>query len=126
MPANLMHFAIEADDVARARKFYEAVFGWRFNPWGPPDFFQIQTGDEGSPGVLGALQRRREPLTGTGNRTFECTIGVNSLQETIARIEANGGHVTMDPFVIPGAGTLIFFADTEGNRVGAMQYDAHG
>jgi predicted enzyme related to lactoylglutathione lyase len=28
MPNNVSFFAINADDVPRARKFYEAVFGW--------------------------------------------------------------------------------------------------
>ena len=25
---------VNADDLARARRFYETVFGWRFRPWG--------------------------------------------------------------------------------------------
>ena len=41
---NLAHFAINADDVARGRRFYERVFGWRFESWGPPDFLIIATG----------------------------------------------------------------------------------
>jgi len=45
MPNNLAHFAINADDTARARGFYQNVFGWQFQAWGPPDFFQISTGD---------------------------------------------------------------------------------
>ena len=27
---DVQHFAVAADDVERARRFYEAVFGWRF------------------------------------------------------------------------------------------------
>jgi predicted enzyme related to lactoylglutathione lyase len=29
-------FAINADDVPRARDFYQKVFGWTFEPWGLP------------------------------------------------------------------------------------------
>ena len=36
MPARLRHFSINADDLGRARTFYAAVFGWRFEAWGPP------------------------------------------------------------------------------------------
>ena len=36
MPNNLASFAIHVDDVDRARRFYQAVFGWNFEPWGPP------------------------------------------------------------------------------------------
>jgi hypothetical protein len=42
------------------------VFGWRFEPWGPPDFYLIHTGDEASPGVQGLMHLRGEPRAGTG------------------------------------------------------------
>ncbi|MEQ8935349.1 MAG: hypothetical protein RIE56_06125, partial [Amphiplicatus sp.] len=61
MPNNLASFAIHADDVGRCRRFYEAVFGWRFEPWGPPDFYLIHTGDEKNPGVQGLMHKRMEP-----------------------------------------------------------------
>jgi predicted enzyme related to lactoylglutathione lyase len=123
MPNNLGHFAIDADDLPRARRFYEAVFGWQFKPWGPPDYLQIRTGDDRNPGVPGALQRRNVPLAGSGNRTFTCTIGVDSIEEIMTRVRAQGGRITMEPFVIVGVGTLIYLEDTECNRVGAMHYD---
>jgi predicted enzyme related to lactoylglutathione lyase len=123
MPAPLRHFAIECDDVERAKAFYEAVLGWSIRPWGPPGFYQVFTGP-GGPAVLGALQDRREPLTGTGMRGCECSFGVEDIDATIARIEANGGSLLMGKYRIEGVGVLIFFKDSEGNRMGAMQYDA--
>ena len=58
---------------------------------------------------------------------YECSVGVDSIDETIAAVEANGGKVVMPKFDIPTVGTLIFFEDTEGNVVGAMQYEpGHG
>jgi predicted enzyme related to lactoylglutathione lyase len=118
MPARIRHFAIHADDVPRARRFYEGVFGWRFEPWGPPGFFQIREA-----GLLGALQERREPLTGTGMRGYELTIGVDDLEAAMASIESHGGKVVDPPFRIEGVGELIYVTDTEGNRVGVMQYE---
>ncbi len=35
---HVAHFAINANDVDRAKRFYERVFGWKFNAWGPPGF----------------------------------------------------------------------------------------
>ncbi len=120
MPNNVAHFAIHADDCQRAKRFYESVFGWSFEPWGPPDFWLIQT----SPGALrGALQKRQEPVEGTGMIGFECTIGVDDVEATLAAIETHGGKVTLQPMVIETVGTLLMFEDTEGNRVGAMRYD---
>jgi predicted enzyme related to lactoylglutathione lyase len=123
MPNNLRHFAITADDVERARRFYEAVFGWRFEAWGPPGFYLIATGTAEDPGVQGALQGRREPLSGVGMSGFECSIGVDDVDDIHAKVLAHGGKITMERFRIEGVGDLIFLEDTEGNRVGAMQYD---
>jgi uncharacterized protein len=41
MPGRLRHFAINADDVDRVRRFYETVPGWSFEPWGPPDLGNV-------------------------------------------------------------------------------------
>ncbi len=120
MPAVFRHFAINADDVPRAKRFYEAVFGWTFDPWGPPDFYQIRNAGEG---LLGALQGRRELKAGARMTGFEPTLGVEDLTATIAAVEANGGRLLMPPYRIEGVGELAFFEDTEGNFVGAMQYE---
>ena len=123
MANNLSFFSIHADDLDRARRFYERVFGWRFEPWGPPGFYLIHTGDAPSPGILGSLSNRREPLTGTGMRGYECTISVGDIDETIRAVEANGGQTIMAKFHIPTVGHGFYFRDTEGNHAGAMQYE---
>jgi uncharacterized protein len=118
---NLQSFGITADDVSRARRFYEQVFDWRFEPWGPPDFYLIHTGDEKDPGVQGLLHKRREPVQGTGMTGFECTIGVADIDATIKSVKAHGGKIVMEKFHIPTVGQGCYFNDTEGNFVGAMQ-----
>ena len=123
MANNIRHFDLHADDLARARRFYEAVFGWRFRAWGPPDFFLITTGPDDDPGIGGALVKRHEAVTGVGIGCFECTIGVDDVTATAAAIEANGGKLVMPRVVIPTVGQLIKFHDTEGNLVAAMQYE---
>jgi predicted enzyme related to lactoylglutathione lyase len=116
---SLAHFAINADDVDRARRFYEKAFGWKFNAWGPPQFFMI----EGA-GTLASLQGRRELVAGATTVGFECTIAVDSIEATEKAILAAGGSIAMARSVIVGVGTLMFFRDTEGNVFGAMQYDS--
>ena len=123
MPNNVKHFSINADDVLRAKTFYEKTFGWHFTQWGPPDFYLIHTGTKEDPGVHGALQARREIVKGKPVFGFECTIGVDSIDETIAAIKGNRGTIVMPKFEIPTVGTLVFFEDTEGTIVGAIQYD---
>ncbi len=122
MPTQFRHFAINADDIPRAKLFYEQAFGLDFTPWGPPDFYQIKNvGD----GVQGALHERRELVDGKRANTFETTLGVDDLNQTIAAVEKNGGKIVMAPFHIEGVGELMYFEDTEGNICGAMQYE-HG
>lgn len=118
MPATIRHLAINADDVQRAKAFYEAVFDWTFEPWGPPDFYQIK-----GAGVGGGLHGRRELLPGARMIGFEATVAVEDIDATIAAVEAAGGRIVMPPSRIQGVGELIYFEDTEGNLVGAMKYE---
>lgn len=120
---NVSHFDVHADDLPRARRFYETVFEWKFNPWGPPDFFLIATGKEDDRGIHGALTKRRTHAEGKPMFGYECTISVADVDETAAAIEANGGQVTLPKTCINGVGWIIQFLDTEGNVVCAMQYD---
>ena len=120
MSATFRHFAINADNVQRAKRFYETVFDWRFDPWGPPNFYQIKNAGQG---LFGALQGRRELVPGVRMAGYEASFGVEDLKATIAAVEASGGKIVMPPYRIEGVGELIYFEDTEGNLVGAMQYD---
>ena len=121
---HLAHFAINADDVPRAKKFYEKVFGWKFSAWGPPNFYQIQTGATGeTQPALGALQGRRNLVPGQPTIGFECTISVPSIDDTIKTVTANGGTIALPKSIISGVGALAFFRDTEGNVFGAIQFD---
>src|SRR5262245_41267011 len=91
MPHNIVHFDIQADLVERARRFYERVFGWRFEPWGPPDFYLIRTGTAADPGIHGSLSKRNQPVAGHNRIGYECTISVKDLSAIKTAILANGG-----------------------------------
>ena len=127
MPNNIAHFDIHADDVERARRFYERVFGWRFEAWGPPDFYLIHSGTEQDPGIHGSVSKRTEPLppttaAGRARIGYECTISVDDLGAIKAAIVANGGRIVFEEYEIVGVGRLIRFEDTEGNVACAMRY----
>ncbi|HXJ37139.1 MAG TPA: VOC family protein [Candidatus Eisenbacteria bacterium] len=122
MPNNIAHFDVPADDVERARRFYERVFGWRFEAWGPPDFYLIHTGTPADPGIHGSLSKRLHAGAGRARTGFECTISVADLGPIRAAVVANGGKLVLDEHEIVGIGTLIRFEDTEGNVVCAMRY----
>jgi len=117
------HYAINADDLDRARRFYSAVFGWKFQAWGPPGFYMIEACDTLAVPLRAALQKRRELVPGVPMRGFECTISVPDIHAAAAAIEANGGKIVMQICTLTGIGRLLFFQDPEGNLAGAMQYD---
>ena len=123
MTANLSHFALNTDDVEGTRRFYEEVFGWTFNAFGPPGFYQIQTGTEGEPGVRGALQERRALVEATPTVGAECTFAVDDVDATRQSVVDAGGEILMERFTISKVGHLIAFKDPGGNPILAMQYD---
>jgi hypothetical protein len=119
---NLASFSIHVDEMDRARKFYEAVFGWRFQPWGPPGFYLIQTGPDENPGIQGLMHKRHVPRTGEGLNGLEPTFSVVNVDDIAKRVAKAGGKLTMSKASIPTVGDLIRFLDTEGNDIGAMQF----
>ena len=115
----VIHFEIPADDPARAVKFYETVFGWKIEKWdGPENYWLAMTGEEGQPGINGAITGRGEPTTVVVN-----TMDVASVDDSIAQVVANGGSVLMPKMPVPGVGYLAYFRYTEGNAFGMMQND---
>jgi predicted enzyme related to lactoylglutathione lyase len=113
-----VHFEIPAEDPARAIKFYESVFGWKFTKWdGPMPYWMIVTG-EGEPGINGGLVPRQNPA-----QPFANTIGVDDVDASLAMVVKNGGQVALPKMAIPGVGWLAYCIDTEGIVFGMMQND---
>jgi uncharacterized protein len=121
MPNNLCFFAVHADDLPRAQRFYATVFGWKFQAWGPPGFFLVATGDKDDPGIQGALQKRHEIVPGERINGFECTISVDDIDATAKIIAANGGKIIMPKCEIPTVGWIMKIQDPEGNIVCVKQ-----
>jgi predicted enzyme related to lactoylglutathione lyase len=114
-----VHFEIYADKVGRATKFYSDVFGWQVHKWdGPEDYWLVITGAEGEPGIDGAIMGRPQP--GATGMNF---IDVDSVDEFIAKIQANGGKLVRPKMAIPEVGYAAVCSDTEGNPVGPFQGD---
>ncbi len=116
----LAHFAVNADDLGASQRFYERLFGWRFEPWGPPGFFMIAMQQ---PTLLRAsLQQRRDLEAGEKTVGFECTIAVDDVHAAIALAVELGGRVVMAPMVIPSVCELAWIADPAGNVLGVARY----
>lgn len=118
----LAHFAIHANDVERARRFYEGVFDWKCQGYGgAADFLQIQ-GADGQ--VMGAIQSRRFNAADKELLGFECSIEVDDVEAVTRAVEAGGGTMLMRKTAIPHVGWIVKFLDTEGNLCCAVNYDS--
>jgi len=118
MPATLHYFSINADDLARAKAFYERVLGWTLQAWGPPGYYEISIAGVATAG----LHERHELVPGRRTNAFRTTFEVDDIDVTLAAVAANGGRVLMQPHPIENGPTVGYFEDTEGNVCGVGQY----
>lgn len=117
----VVHFAVYCDDADRAIAFYSTLFGWQFEPWGPPGYWKIETGAELG-ATIGALSQRTAARADGAPNAFRCTIAVADADAAIASIEAQGGKRVSTTATIPGVGSVAEFEDPEGNLACVMAY----
>ena len=120
MPNSPVHFEIPADDVARAKTFYEKTFGWAFKAFPMPDgdaYFIVTTKKPGEPGIDGGLMKRKMP-----GQPFTNYLSVASIDAMNKTIQANGGTVVLPKQEIgQGMGWISAFTDPDQNLIGLHQ-----
>ena len=110
----ITHFEIYTDEPQAVQPFYQDVFGWKFNKFegGPIEYWLVTTGDDEDPGINGGMTRPREGQSpGTLN-----TVAVESLDQTIKKIEQCGGKICVPEMAIPKIGWLAYAADPSRQR----------
>jgi predicted enzyme related to lactoylglutathione lyase len=112
------HHAIDyvelaAPDVAAAKAFYAAAFGWTFNDYGP-DYAGIRNAD-GDDEVGGLTAGSTASRGGVLVLVFS-----EDLDASVHAVEEAGGTVTSAPFDYPG-GRRFHFTDPAGNELGVYQ-----
>lgn len=130
----VVHFEMPAKDRARAKKFYESVFGWTMTQLGEDmgNYLLAQTTPTDQkttrPIEPGAINggffdyNEKDP----GFQYPSVTIAVQDLQKAMKEVEKAGGKVIGgrnpgEPDDIPGVGLFIAIVDSEGNRVSLLQ-----
>lgn len=114
MAGKIVHFEFPAKDVARAKKFYSSLFGWKFSDSGMPGMQYFLTEGGGEPG--GALYQdgdQRGPFV---------YFGVDDIDAAIKKVRALGGKA-QEKQPIAGTGWWSGAADTEGNELRLFQPD---
>lgn len=113
----VVHFEIHAPDPDAAQRFYHAVFGWSFTAWqGDEEYWLVSTGE--GEGINGGLMRSRDGQGRTVN-----AIQVESVDQCVRRVEANGGTIVVPKMPIPGVGWVAYAIDPGGVIFGMYQHD---
>lgn len=110
------HIEIPADDTARARRFYEGLFGWTFTETPFGDYLTYRT-PAGETGVGGGMGKRGE----SAPMTIRNYVGVDSIDDSVKKAAELGGRVISDKDEIPGIGWWAVISDSEGNELGIFQ-----
>ena len=109
-------FEIPVKDTGRARTFYEKVFGLELTPeeMGPymMTFFPWT---EGAPGAAGTLIKGETYEPSHAGTVVYFT--VDDIEETLRKVNANGGKTLLPKKSIGQYGFIAHFEDTEGNRL---------
>jgi predicted enzyme related to lactoylglutathione lyase len=102
-----IEFAVS--DVAAAKRFYEAAFGWAFNDYGP-DY----AGIKGDGREVGGL--RKDASVRPGGPLV--ILYSKALEDTVAKVKEAGGRIVKAPYSFPG-GRRFHFSDPSGNELAA-------
>jgi predicted enzyme related to lactoylglutathione lyase len=95
-------------DLAAAKRFYAAAFGWQFNDYGPA-YAGIQRAGGGEVGGLSETNeaRARGPLV---------ILYSDHLEQSVNAVTAAGGRILREPYAFPG-GRRFHFTDPSGNEL---------
>ena len=119
MAASVTHFEIYAEDLPKLAGFYQELFGWQIDKAPGIDYFQIQTGTAEGAGIRGGMLHRPIP----GPRSWVHYVSVESVDETLERIQALGGKLVRAKSAVPKIAWYAVVEDPQGNIFAVWQAD---
>jgi len=113
----IVHFDVPAEDVERAKKFYSALFAWKFESFPAMHYNLFTTTNlDGTPGVGGGMGKRMD-----ASQRIMNYFGVPSIDDAMKQVKSLGGKVLSEKMAVPGMGFLATCMDTEGNLFGLWE-----
>lgn len=100
------YIEIPVSDPAKARTFFEGMFGWEFQEWGP-DYLSFNDGR-----IDGGICRTESPGLGRG---VLIVFYSEDLERDQKRVVELGGQISKEIFDFPGGRRFQFF-DPTGNE----------
>ena len=109
----IVFFEITCRDASPLAAFYSAVFGWEVSPGSHGDYQSVTTG-EGINGMISAIPDNVPS-------TLTVFVATDSLDETIAAVEANGGALLFPAIDLPNGERIAMINDPAGTTIGLIQ-----
>ncbi len=107
----LDYLELPVDDLAAAKAFYGAAFGWEFTDYGPgPDYVGIKGGD--GEDEIGGF--RLDPDATSGGPLP--ILFSDNLDGSLQAVRIAGGEIAIGPYDFPG-GRRFHFHDPSGNEL---------
>jgi predicted enzyme related to lactoylglutathione lyase len=97
---------IPVTDLDKARTFFEALYGWKFQEWGP-DYYSFSDGR-----LDGGFRRSDEPAPSSGVLLVFYT---DDLERDYGRVRELGATISQEPFEFPG-GRRFHFVEPAGTE----------
>jgi hypothetical protein len=111
-------------DREESKRFYGAVFGWRFEDIPGADYTMITTSEDGILSGFGGLAQATGLLPAVPNGIVPY-IRPDDFDATLAAIREAGGDVLIPKTDVLGYGWFAHFRDPAGNVVGLWEDAGH-
>lgn len=119
----VVHFEIPADNLDRAKKFYQNTFGWQLQDVPDMSYTMVRTTETDEkwmpkkPGAInGGMLKRNASVP-----VPSFAIDVENLDEAIGKVKKAGGVIVKGKTSVGPMGFIAYFKDTEGNVLSLWQ-----
>jgi predicted enzyme related to lactoylglutathione lyase len=110
-----VHLELNTPDLAKAKAFYGALFGWEFldNDMGPMGIYSTFKPDSGPGGGITSMP--------DGNKAWLSYVGVEDIKASTEQARTLGATIHMGPQEIPNVGWMTLMADPTGCTIALFQ-----
>ncbi len=114
-PHPFVHVELSAKDRQQSAGFYANVFGWKIQDIPEMNYTLFET-------VEGGLGGGFNPVSEDSPAgTILLYIHTDDLEDTLSKVEANGGTVHLRSYEIANVGWMALFSDPSGNKLALLK-----
>jgi predicted enzyme related to lactoylglutathione lyase len=117
---------LQTTDQSAAKQFYAGLFGWTYDDAAMPEGGAVYSLAKLGDSTVAAIAPQPPDMAAAGAPPMWNTyIAVDDVDDAVAKVEAAGGQVAMQPFDIADDGRMAFVMDPSGAGVALWQAKQH-